>query len=179
MILTPLAIAGVWQVDLEPIIDERGFFARSWCRDEFSRAGINADFIQASISFNARKGTLRGMHWQAAPHAEGKLVRCVRGAIYDVVVDVRPGSPSYRRWLAQELTADNRKALYIAEGLAHGFLSLVDDSEVLYQITTGHAPTHARGFRWDDPAVGIPWPAPPSCISERDRSLPLLTGAER
>lgn len=160
----------------EPIEDERGFFARTWCKEDFAARGLVAEFAQASVSFNRRRGTLRGMHYQAEPHAEIKLVRCIRGAIYDVVVDLRPDSATYCRWEAVELTADNRLTLWIPKGLAHGFQTLEDDTELSYQISAPHWPLAARGVRWDDPAFGIVWPQTAECVmSERDRGYQDFT----
>jgi dTDP-4-dehydrorhamnose 3,5-epimerase len=172
LIFQPLALGGAFVVEIDPRRDERGFFARTFCRDEFGAQGLCADFPQCSVSFNARKATLRGMHYQDAPHAEVKLVRCTQGAIHDVLIDLRRGSPTYRKWVAVELTAENRKALYVPEGLAHGFLTLADATEVFYQISRPHEPLAARGVRYDDPAFGIRWPAPPAVIAERDRGYP-------
>ena len=166
-------IGGVFVVEPEPIRDERGFFARVFCVDEFAAAGLITEFVQSSVSFNEQAGTLRGLHFQAEPHAETKLVRCTRGAIFDVVVDLRPDSPTYRRWLSRELTADNRLALYIPPGCAHGFQTLVAASEVLYHITPRYHAPSARGVRWNDPAFGIVWPpAERRILSERDSSYP-------
>jgi dTDP-4-dehydrorhamnose 3,5-epimerase len=168
-------IGGAFVVEMERQEDERGFFARSWCADEFAARGLNPALVQCSISFNRRKGTVRGLHYQAAPHAEAKLVRCTRGKVFDVVADVRAGSPTFGRWHGVELSADNRRALYIAEGIAHGFQTLEDDCEVLYQMSERYHPEAARGVRWDDPALAIPWNDPARAIvSDRDRGLPGL-----
>jgi dTDP-4-dehydrorhamnose 3,5-epimerase len=172
VILTPTEIGGAVIVDPERHPDARGFFARTFCAREFAAAGLPAGLAQCSISWNARRHTLRGLHWQAKPHQETKLVRCTRGAVLDVVVDIRLGSPTWLRWEAVELTADNRRALLIPAGTAHGFLTLADDSEVYYQMDAFHVPEAARGARWDDPAFGVAWPAPPMVISERDRTYP-------
>jgi dTDP-4-dehydrorhamnose 3,5-epimerase len=172
MLFQETTIGGVFEVQLERKADERGFFARSWCREEFERAGLNPGLAQCSISYNPRKGTLRGMHYQAAPYAEAKLVRCTRGAIYDVVIDLRPQSPTYRHWAGFTLTAENRDMVYIPEGCAHGFLTLEDESEIFYQISEFYNAESARGVRWDDPAFGIVWPATPQLMSERDRTYP-------
>ncbi len=172
MTFTPTAIPGAVVVGLEPHADERGFFARSWCAREFAAAGLPADLVQCNVSWNARRHTLRGMHWQAAPHEEATLVRCTRGAILDVVVDLRPGSATYLKSAAVRLDEENRLALLVPAGAAHGFLTLEDRSEVLYQMSAFHRPEAARGARWDDPAFGIAWPAPPAVISERDRAYP-------
>jgi dTDP-4-dehydrorhamnose 3,5-epimerase len=169
---SPMALAGACIIDIEPVPDERGFFARSWCREEFARHGLNPDLAQCSISFNKKRGTLRGMHYQAKPHEETKVVRCTRGAIYDVIVDLRPESPTFRKWVAVELSADNRRMLYIPAGLAHGFQSLTDDTEVFYQISAPYHPESARGARWDDPAFGIEWPVAERVISDKDRQYP-------
>lgn len=172
MIFRPLPLGGAYVVELEPFADERGFFARTFCRDAFRERGLATDYPQSSVSFNARRGTLRGMHFQAAPHAEAKLVRCTRGQLYDVIVDLRRESPTYCRWEGVELDAARRNALYVPEGFAHGFISLEDETEVFYQISHAYHPESARGVRWDDPAFGIRWPAAPSVISERDRGYP-------
>jgi dTDP-4-dehydrorhamnose 3,5-epimerase len=172
VIFRPLPLAGAFEVELEPIADERGFFARSFCRDAFRAQGLAIDYPQCSISFNARRGTLRGMHYQAAPHAEAKLVRCTRGRLHDVIVDLRPESPSYCRWTGVELAGAKRNALYVPEGFAHGFLTLEDETEVFYQISHEYRPEASRGVRFDDPAFGIRWPAAPAVVSERDRAYP-------
>lgn len=176
MRFTETALPGVFLVDIEPLEDDRGFFARLWCRDELARKGLASDLAQISVSFNRRRGTLRGMHYQVAPHEEVKLVRCTRGAIYDVLVDLRPGSPTYRRWMSAELTADNRRTLYVPKGVAHGFQTLTDDAEVLYQISEFHHPESARGVRWDDPAFGIEWPDQAPILSGRDSGYPDFSG---
>ena len=171
MIFTETAIPGAFVVDLEPRADERGFFARGWCAREFAEHGLDAALVQHNISFNRRTGTVRGMHYQADPHPEVKVVRCTRGRLFDVIVDLRPGSPSYCRWAGVELSAENRRALYIPAGVAHGFQTLADDTEVHYQMSDYYHPELARGVRWDDPAFGIAWPSPATAIlSERDRS---------
>jgi dTDP-4-dehydrorhamnose 3,5-epimerase len=169
---TPLSELRV--VELEPTRDERGWFARTFDAGELAAAGIEMRIAQASASFNPRAGTLRGLHYQAQPHAEQKLVRCNRGAIFDVAVDVREGSATRGRWFGIELAADEGKMLYVPPGFAHGFQSLVDDSEVGYLIAPEYVPEATRGVRWDDAAIGIDWPAAERIISERDRSLPLL-----
>lgn len=167
-------LRGAFVIEVERIEDERGFFARSFARDLFERRGLRVDFVQSSISYNARSGTLRGMHYQAAPHEETKLVRCTRGAIYDVIVDLRSGSPTERQWVGAELRAENHRMLYVPEEFAHGFVTLEDQSEVFYEITQYYNAESARGVRWDDPALGIEWPRTPTVLSARDRSLPLL-----
>jgi dTDP-4-dehydrorhamnose 3,5-epimerase len=168
---TPLA--GVRIVEPERKHDERGFFARLWCRDELSACGLCPELAQSSVSYNRRRGTVRGMHWQAEPFAEAKLVRCTRGAIQDVALDLRAGSATFGRWFAAELSADNHRQLYIPEGCAHGFQTLTDDAEVLYLISVPFHPELSRGVRWDDPAFNIEWPLPVSVIAERDRTYPL------
>jgi dTDP-4-dehydrorhamnose 3,5-epimerase len=168
MILQPAEIPGVFLVEIEPAADDRGFFARLHCPDEFASAGVDFAPVQTSLSRNHAAGTLRGMHYQAAPMAETKLVRVVRGSAFDVVVDLRPDSPTYRRWAGFELSARNGRAVFIPEGLAHGFLTLEPDTDVLYQIAPAYTPGHDRGVRWDDPAFAIAWPRTPDVISARD-----------
>lgn len=170
----PTPLAGAFVVELVRMEDERGFFARSFCRDEFSALGLNPTITQCNVSWNRRAGTLRGLHYQERPHEEAKLVRCTRGAVWDVVVDLRDGSPTRLRWHAVELSASNRLALYVPEGFAHGFQTLQDDTEVLYQMSESYRPDLARGVRWDDPTLGITWPVSDPVISERDRTYPLL-----
>lgn len=172
MIFVETRLRGAWTIDPERLEDERGFFARTWCRREVASHGLTPTLAQCSISFNRRRGTLRGMHYQAGPYAEAKLVRCTRGAVYDVIVDLRPGSRTFRQWLAVELTADNRRMLYVPEGMAHGFQTLEDETEVFYQISEFYRPGYARGVRWDDPAFGIRWPEGDRIISPRDRQYP-------
>lgn len=176
MIFLPTSLYGAYVIELERLEDERGFFARTWCQREFQAHGVNLTVVQSSISFNRKAGTLRGMHYQAAPKAEAKLVRCTRGAIYDVIVDLRPDSVTFKKWVATELTADNRRMHFIPEGLAHGFQTLEDETEVFYQMSDFYAPEYARGFRWDDPAFGIDWPpAAERVISDRDRNFPSFS----
>jgi dTDP-4-dehydrorhamnose 3,5-epimerase len=172
VLFTETRLPGVFIVEPQRLEDERGFFARSWCPEEFEAHGLDPRLAQCSISFNKKKGTLRGMHYQVAPHAEAKLVRCTMGAIYDVALDLRRESPAFRQWISAELTAENRKMLYIPEGLAHGFQTLTDDAEVFYQISEAYHPESARGVRWDDPAFAIEWPLPLTAISHRDSSHP-------
>lgn len=163
-------LPGVFEIDIEPHLDERGFFGRSWCQKEFENSKLNSRLVQCSVSFNTRKGTLRGIHYQAEPFPETKLVRCTMGSIYDVVVDLRPKSRTFGEWIGVELTAANRHMIYVPEGCGHGFLTLEDNAEVFYQISEFYHPELARGVRWDDPALAISWPAPVEVISERDRS---------
>jgi dTDP-4-dehydrorhamnose 3,5-epimerase len=173
MIFSETKLKGVYVIDLEKIEDERGFFARTFCQKEFKAHGLNPRFVQCGISFNKKKGTLRGMHFQAPPFQEAKLVRCTRGAIYDVIIDLRSDSPTFKHWVGVELTAENHRMLYIPEGCAHGFQTLEDNAEVAYQMSEFYHPESARGVRWDDPAFGIGWPEGEiRIISERDRSYP-------
>lgn len=168
MIFDPTPIEGAFHVRLEPHQDERGFFARSWCRDEFDARGLSSELAQCNISYNHRRGTLRGLHYQAPPHAEAKLVRCTRGRIFDVVVDLRPSAPTFKKWWSAELSADNRDMVYIPEGIAHGFVTLEDKTEVAYQMSTPYRPESARGLRYDDPAFAITWPFAPTLIGAND-----------
>jgi dTDP-4-dehydrorhamnose 3,5-epimerase len=170
MIFKGTDIDGVWVIEPERHDDERGFFARTWEPEEFTERGLNSDLAQCSISYNRQRGTLRGLHYQAAPHEEAKLVRCTAGAIFDVAVDLRPDSPTFRDWFGVELSAENRLALFVPEGCAHGFLTLADDSEVHYQISQAYVPDAGRGVRWDDPAFAIRWPSEVVVINERDKS---------
>jgi dTDP-4-dehydrorhamnose 3,5-epimerase len=165
-------IQGVFEIQIEPRHDERGFFARAWCQKEFGSHGLNASLVQCSISFNTRKGTLRGVHYQADPHPEAKVVRCTHGALFDVVLDLRRDSPTFREWIGVILTAENRKMIYVPEGCAHGFLTFEDATEVFYQMSDFYRPESACGVRWDDPAFGIAWPEKVEIISERDRTYP-------
>ena len=174
MKLVRLGIPGAFLVEIEPAADDRGFFARTFCAREFAAAGLDARVAQTSLSFNPRRGTLRGLHYQAEPHGETKLVRCVRGTIYDLLVDLRPESHIFRQHLAIELSAEARNAVFIPAGVAHGFLTLTDDCEVHYAMSEFFAPEAARGVRWDDPAFGIVLPEPVQVISERDASYPDL-----
>jgi dTDP-4-dehydrorhamnose 3,5-epimerase len=174
MIFRETALKGAFLIELQPHVDDRGQFARAWCAEEFRRAGIDVEIAQGNVSTNPTAGTLRGMHWQDAPHGEAKLVRCVRGAIYDVIVDIDPSSPSYLRWLGVELTPANRLMLYVPVTCAHGFQTLSDDTEVDYLVSAPYAPKAARGLCYDDPAVAITWPLPVARISQQDRSWPLL-----
>jgi dTDP-4-dehydrorhamnose 3,5-epimerase len=170
----PTELPGVTRIIPEPIADERGFFARLFCPEEFAAAGCAFAPVQMSLSHNRLAHTLRGLHWQAAPFAEGKVVRVTRGSVYDVVVDLRPDSPAYRRWTGALLSAENREALLIPEGCAHGFLTLQDETNVLYQMDRLYAPGHARGVRYDDPALAIAWPAAPQVIAPADLVWPAL-----
>lgn len=174
MLFTETDLRGAFVIDLERRGDERGFFARAFCTEEFARQGLVGVFVQMNVSFSAAKGTIRGLHYQTPPAAETKLVRCTRGAIYDVIVDLRPESPTFRKHVGVELTADNRRALYVPKSFAHAFQSLTDDVEVLYQVDAPYAPQFECGLRHDDPALAIRWPLPVTVVSEKDRSWPLL-----
>jgi len=172
MIFTETRLKGAYIIQPKPISDERGFFARSWCIREFGSFGLETRLVQCNISYNRKKGTLRGLHYQAPPFEEDKLVRCTRGAIHDVIVDLRRKSKSYGKHIGVTLTSENRTMLHIPKGFAHGFLTLEDDSEVHYQMSEFYAPECARGYRWDDPSFGIVWPGEVRVISEKDRSYP-------
>jgi dTDP-4-dehydrorhamnose 3,5-epimerase len=171
MRFSPTKIKGAFIVDIEKFADERGFFARSWCEKEFTERGLNPRLVQCNISLNLRKGTLRGMHYQS-PHPEAKLVRVTRGAILDVIIDLRSSSPTFLQHIIIELNDDNRTMLYVPENCAHGFLTLIDFTEVFYQMSEFYYPSEACGFRWNDPAFGIKWPEGPKIISERDQAYP-------
>ena len=178
MIFHDTEIPGAFEVELERRDDERGFFARAWSAEEFAAHGLSTRLVQANISFNASAGTLRGMHFQRAPHEEAKLVRCTRGALFDAIVDLRPDSPAYKRWIGVELTAENRRALYVPEGCAHGFQTLVDATEIFYLVSEAYAPESEDGVRWDDPAFGIEWPpAEQRIMSPKDASWPDFDGS--
>lgn len=175
----PTKIDGVVVVDIAPISDDRGFFARGWCTDEFAEHGLTASWVQSNIGHSTRAGTLRGMHYQAAPHAEVKLVRCTSGAVFDVAVDLRPDSPTYLAWVGVTLRADERQMIYIPDGCAHGYQTLVDDSEIHYFTSHRYVGSAAMGARFDDPAFGIEWPAEVSMVSDQDRGWPTLSGGDR
>jgi dTDP-4-dehydrorhamnose 3,5-epimerase len=172
VIFTPLSLEGAHLVDIEKREDERGFFARSWCEREFAAQGLNPRLVQCDLSFSARRGTLRGMHYQVQPWEEAKLVRCTAGSIYDVIVDIRPNSRTRGQHFGIVLTPSSYRMLYVPEGFAHGFLTLGDNTEVFYQMSEFYAPEYARGFRWDDPTFGIDWPAEVLVISNNDRNYP-------
>ena len=174
MIFREAPLAGAFLLELERRTDERGYFARSFCVQEFVAHGLPTAVMQCNVSFNHTRGTLRGMHFQRSPMAEAKLVRCTRGAIYDVIIDLRQESPTYCRWYGAELTEENGSAIFIPEGFAHGFQTLADSSEVFYQMFAGYSAEHAAGVRWDDPAFSISWPLPVSTIAEKDQAFPLL-----
>ena len=170
------SLQGVWRISLAPLRDDRGFFARTFDMEAFAARGLQSRFVQHSISFTAQRGTLRGMHYQRAPHGEVKLITCIAGAVHDVLVDLRPDSPSYRRWQAFRLSAENRDRLYVPEGVAHGFQALQDNSEASYMISVPYAPASATGVRFNDPAFGIDWPLPVSVIAEKDLAWPDFGG---
>jgi dTDP-4-dehydrorhamnose 3,5-epimerase len=172
LIFTETELPGAFLIEPEMHEDDRGFFARTFCRQEFEERGLNPRVVQCNVSFNKRKGSLRGMHFQTSPYAEAKLVRCTAGSIYDVIIDLRPSSPAFKKHLGVELSARNRKMLYIPEDFAHGFQTLEDDTEVFYQMSQYYSPEHSRGVRWDDPAFGISWPPGERIIIERDRTYP-------
>jgi dTDP-4-dehydrorhamnose 3,5-epimerase len=172
MIFHETELRGAFILELEKREDDRGFFARTWCQREFRQHGLNPHLAQCSISFNRRKGTLRGMHYQAAPHAEAKLVRVTRGVVYDVIIDLRPKSPTYKRHLGLELSADNYRMLYVPEGFAHGFITLAEATEVFYQMSEFFTPASTQGLRWNDPAFGVAWPVSQPILNDRDQSYP-------
>ena len=169
MIFTETKLKGAYLVELAKLEDERGFFARAWCQHEFAAQGLTSSLVQCNVSFNKKRGTVRGMHYQLPPYAETKLVRCTRGAIYDAIIDLRPGSTTFLQWLGIELTAENYRMLYVPVGFAHGFQTLVDNSEVFYQMSEFYAPDAGRGVRWNDPLFNLRWPRPVSVISDRDQ----------
>lgn len=177
VIFTETKLKGAFIVEPELMEDARGFFARTWSQREFAEYGINSRLAECDISFNKKKGTLRGMHYQAAPFAQAKIVRCTMGEIYDVIIDLRRDSSTFKRWIAVELSAVNRLMLYVPENFAHGFQTLRDETEVLYQMSEVFAPESARGVRWDDPAFGIEWPLPVSVMSQSDKDTPALAAS--
>lgn len=179
MIFHETGLKGAYVIDLQRLEDERGFFARSWCQKEFAAHGLNPRVVQCNLSFNATKGTLRGMHYQVASFEEAKLIRCTRGSIYDVIVDIRPGSATFGKYVSIVLTSESRTMLFAPEGFAHGFLTMEDHTEVFYQMSEFYAPECARGFRWNDPAFGIEWPSDVRVLSDRDRNYPDYVCPER
>src|SRR3984957_10691953 len=172
MIFHETKLPGVFEIHLEPKRDERGLFARSWCQREFEQHGLNPVTVQCNVSFSEKRGTLRGMHYQAEPHPEAKLVRCTQGSIHDVVVDLRAGSATFKKWISVILTAANRRMIYVPEGFGHGFVTLEDHTEVFYQMSEFYYPESSRGVRWNDPAFQFDWPAEPTVMSDRDRAYP-------
>jgi dTDP-4-dehydrorhamnose 3,5-epimerase len=172
---TPSRIAGAWIMDITPIHDSRGFFAMTWLPDELRERGMNPALAQCNLAFNHRRGTLRGMHFQKAPHAQAKIVRCTRGSLLDVIVDLRADSPTFKQWDSVELSADNRRMLYMPEGIAHGYLTLTDETEAYYHASSPWLPDAESGVRWDDPAFAINWPFLPAVISEKDQRWPFFS----
>nr|CAA07373.1 StrX [Streptomyces glaucescens]CAA61415.1 strX [Streptomyces glaucescens] len=175
MLIHETPLAGAALIELSELRDERGFFSRSFCREEFERAGLEPAVVQCNLSFNHRAGSLRGFHYQTEPNAEAKTIRCTRGAIYDVIVDLRPDSPTFLRHFGAELTADNRLALHVPRNFAHAYLTLADDTETVYQVSAAYTPGAERGLRWNDPALGVEWPAPVKLVSDKDAGWPLLS----
>jgi dTDP-4-dehydrorhamnose 3,5-epimerase len=178
MIFRKVGLGDACLIQADPVVDDRGFFARTWCKKEFGEQGLNTDLVQCNVSRNRLRGTLRGMHLQVAPHREAKLVRCTRGEIYDVIIDLRRSSPTFKKHYGVFLRGNELAMLYVPEGFAHGFLTMEDDSEVFYQMSEYYSPAAARGVRWDDPAFGIQWPGAVTVISERDRSHPPFDPAD-
>jgi len=174
MIFTETKLKGAYQIDVKRIEDERGFFGRSFCENEFAQYGLNTNTVQTNVSYSAKKGTLRGMHMQVEPFGETKLVRCTQGSIYDVIVDMRPQSPTFKQWIGIELSGENYRMLYVPEGFAHGFITLSDETHVSYQVTQFYTPSAEQCYRWDDPAFNIQWPMEPSLISSKDTAHPLF-----
>ena len=172
MIFTETRLKGAFLIQPELLEDERGFFACTWSQREFAERGLNSNPAQGNISFNKKKGTVRGMHYQAAPHGQAKLVRCTKGSIYDVIIDLRSSSATFKEWLGVELTASNHLMLYLPEDFAHGYQTLEDETEIVYQVSSRYAPESGRGIRWNDPAFGISWPLTETIINERDRTYP-------
>jgi len=176
MLFIPTDLVGAFIIDVQRFEDNRGFFARTWSINEFESRGLVSPIVQMNLSYNHTSGTLRGLHFRHAPYAETKLVRCVRGAIFDVIIDLRPDSPSYRQWISVELTAENRRAIYVPEGFAHGFQTLMDDVEVMYQVSQDYIPSAEGGVRHNDPAFTINWPLPPTQVSPKDMQWPDFVG---
>lgn len=175
MIFQEMKIGGAFVLEIEKVEDERGFFARSWCQKEFQMHSLVSYLVQANISFNKQKGTLRGMHYQARPYGEAKVVRCTRGMIFDVIIDLRPESATFKQWIGVELTADNYRMLYVPENCAHGYITLEDRTEVTYLVSQFYRRDFEQGVRYDDPAVGVRWPIEVRAISEKDRSWPYVS----
>ncbi len=177
MIFTETPIPGAYHIELQPHRDDRGFFARAWCEEEFAEHGLTLSFVQANLAQTHEAGTVRGLHYQTAPHEEAKCIRCLRGAIYDVIVDLRPDSPTYLQWHGQKVTAERRNAIYVSAGCAHGYQTLVEDTEVFYQVTAAYTPGVEKGIRYDEPTFDIEWPHVVTSVSEKDRSWPDLEPA--
>ena len=175
MKFNPTTLRDAWLIELEPVVDSRGYFARTFCVDEFAARGLETNFAQHNVSFSARKGTIRGMHYQREPHGEVKLVRCIKGSVWDVIIDIRPGSPTYRRWQGFELSSANKNQLYVPKGFAHGFQTLRDDVEINYLISEPYSPQSSSGIRHDDSAFAIHWPLPVTEISSKDLQWPDFT----
>ncbi|HYB95170.1 MAG TPA: dTDP-4-dehydrorhamnose 3,5-epimerase [Vicinamibacterales bacterium] len=176
MVFRESSIGGAWIIDIHPIHDQRGFFAMTWLPDELTKRGMNAALAQCNLAFNFKRGTLRGMHFQRAPHAQAKIIRATRGALLDVIVDLREESPTFKKWDAVELTADNHRMLYMPEGIAHGYITLSDETEAYYHASSPWVPAAESGVRWNDPAFDIAWPIEPVIVSDKDRSWPLWAG---
>jgi len=176
MKFTETKLKGAFIVEIEKLTDDRGFFARAWCRKEFEAHGLTSAVVQANVSFNRKRGTLRGMHYQIAPFQESKLIRCTRGAIYDVIIDLRPESPTYRQWIGVELTADNYTLFFVPEDFSHGFITLMDDTEITYQVSQFYTPGSEKGIRFNDPTFNIQWPLEVSVISDKDSNWPDFVG---
>lgn len=172
MIFTETALKGAFILEVKQLEDERGFFGRIWCKKEMEDHGLNGNVVQANMSYNKKKGTVRGMHFQHSPYAETKLIRCTKGAIYDVIIDLRKDSPTYKQWIGVELTEQNHKMLYVPENFAHGFITLEDDTEVAYQVTQYYTPGAEGGIRWNDPSFNIQWPVPVDLVSDKDKNHP-------
>jgi dTDP-4-dehydrorhamnose 3,5-epimerase len=175
LIFTETKLKGAFILDVKRLEDERGFFGRSWCKKEMQEHGLNSNVVQANVSFNHKRGTLRGMHFQFSPYQETKLVRCTKGALYDVIIDLRKDSPTYKQWIGVELTEDNFRMLYVPEDFAHGFITLQDNTAITYQVTQFYTPGAEGGIRWNDPTVGIEWPVPIEVISSKDSNHPDYT----
>ena len=176
MKFTETKLKGAFIVEIEKLTDDRGFFARAWCRKEFEAHGLTSAVVQANVSFNRKRGTLRGMHYQIAPFQESKLIRCTRGAIYDVIIDLRPESPTYKKWIGVELTADNYTLFFVPEDFSHGFITLMDDTEITYQVSQFYTPGSEKGIRFNDPTFNIQWPLEVSVISDKDSNWPDFVG---
>ncbi|GHG51922.1 dTDP-4-dehydrorhamnose 3,5-epimerase [Streptomyces griseocarneus] len=177
MLVHATPLEGAALIELKRLEDDRGFFARSFCREEFEAAGLEPAVEQCNVSFNHRRGTLRGFHYQLAPNAEAKTIRCIRGAVYDVIVDLRPDSPTYLQHFGAALTAENRLAMHVPRNFAHAYLTLTDEAETLYQVSAAYTPGAERGLRWDDPALGVEWPVPVEVVTAKDAGWPLLAAA--
>jgi dTDP-4-dehydrorhamnose 3,5-epimerase len=169
---TQTKLKGAYLIEIEKLSDDRGFFARSWCQKEFESHGLTSRVVQANVSYNLKKGTLRGMHYQVAPYQESKLIRCTRGAIFDVIIDLRPHAPTYKQWVGVELSADNYTMFFVPEDFAHGFQALADHTEIFYQVSQFYTPGSEKGIRFDDPAFDVQWPLEVSVISDKDRNWP-------